>query len=85
MATSGREDPLKAPGQLEQLAASFARLDPPAGTRRVVGPLLLMARYLDRPGPVKPVDSLVPMRGRACLDPPGGDRGAVAVLSLSAV
>ena len=76
-ATSGREDPPKAPGQLEQLAASFARLDPPAGTRRVVGPLLLMARYLDRLGPVKPVDSPVPMRGLVfASDPPGDERGA---------
>ena len=40
--TLGREDELKASGQLEQLAASFARLDPPpGGTRRHVGPLLL--------------------------------------------
>ena len=30
-AAPGREDQLKASGQLEQLAASFARLDPPAG------------------------------------------------------
>ena len=45
--TLGREDELKASGQLEQLAASFARLDPPpAGTRRHVGPLLLVAQYL---------------------------------------
>jgi len=33
VATLGREDALKASGQLDQLAASFARLDPPrAGT-----------------------------------------------------
>src|SRR5713226_9300395 len=45
VATLGREDQLKASGQLEQLAASFARLDPPAaGTRRLVGPLLLVAQ-----------------------------------------
>src|SRR6266851_37929 len=68
VATLGREDQLKASGQLEQLAASFARLDPPAaGTRRLVGPLLLVAHYLDRLGLVKLVDSLVPARGRACL------------------
>lgn len=36
--TLGREDQLKASGQLDQLAASFARVDPPqAGTRRHVG------------------------------------------------
>ena len=29
VATLGREDELKASGQLDQLAASFARLDPP--------------------------------------------------------
>ena len=68
VATLGREDQLKASGQLEQLAASFARLDPPAaGTRRLVGPLLLVAHYLDRLGVAKLVDSLVPVRGRALL------------------
>ena len=68
VATLGREDQLKASGQLEQLAASFARLDPPAaGTRRLTGPLLLVAHYLDRLGLVKLVDALVPVRGRACL------------------
>jgi hypothetical protein len=68
VATLGREDQLKASGQLEQLAASFARLDPPAaGTRRVVGPLLLVAHYLDRLGLVKLVDALVPVRGRGLL------------------
>src|SRR5258707_6429419 len=68
ISTLGREDQLKASGQLDQLAASFARLDPPrAGTRRQVGPLLLVAHYLDRLGLVKLVDGLVPARGRACL------------------
>ena len=43
----GREDELKASGQLEQLMGSFARLDPPmAGMRREVGPLLLAAHFL---------------------------------------
>ena len=66
--TLGREDELKASGQLEQLAASFARLDPPpAGTRRHVGPLLLVAHYLRRLGLVGLVDDAVPMRGRAML------------------
>src|SRR6266508_3963338 len=66
--TLGREDQLKASGQLDQLAASFARLDPPrAGTRRLVGPLLLVARYLRRLGLVQLIDGLAPMRGRACL------------------
>jgi hypothetical protein len=68
VATLGREDQLKASGQLDQLAASFARLDPPlAGTRRRVGPLLVVASYLERLGLVKLVDSLVPVRGRAYL------------------
>src|SRR5271166_4787799 len=68
VATLGREDQLKASGQLEQLAASFARLDPPAaGTRRLVGPLLLVAHYLYRLGLVKLVDALIPVRGRALL------------------
>src|ERR1700720_3031958 len=66
--TLGREDELKASGQLEQLAASFARLDPPpAGTRRHVGPLLLVRHYVDRLGLVGLVDDAVPMRGRAML------------------
>lgn len=66
--TLGREDELKASGQLEQLAASFARLDPPPlGTRRHVGPLLLVAHYLDRLGLVKLIDTAAPMRGKAML------------------
>lgn len=66
--TLGREDELKASGQLDQLAASFARLDPPpVGTRRHVGPLLLVAHYLHRLGLVEVVDAAAPMRGRAML------------------
>ena len=66
--TLGREDELKASGQLDQLAASFARLDPPArGARRVVGPLLVVRHYLKRLGLVGIVDALAPMRGRAQL------------------
>src|SRR5271157_678122 len=66
--TLGREDELKASGQLEQLAASFARLDPPpAGTRRHVGALLLVHHYVDRLGLVEVIDAAVPMRGRALL------------------
>src|SRR5713101_6138361 len=68
VATLGREDELKASGQLEQLAASFARLDPPpAGTRRHVGPLLLVGHYLNRLGLVELIDAAAPMRGRAML------------------
>ena len=66
--TLGREDVLKASGQLDQLAGSFARLDPPpVGTRREVGPLLLVRHYLDRLGLVKLIDEAIPMRGRAQL------------------
>src|SRR4051794_28792342 len=45
--TLGREDELKASGQLEQLMGSFARLDPPlVGVRREVGPLLLAWQFI---------------------------------------
>lgn len=48
VAKLGREDELKASGQLDALAGSFARLDPPLdGIRREVGPLLLLA-HLER-------------------------------------
>jgi len=47
VATLGREDELKASGQLNALAGSFARLDPPlAGIRRDVGPLLLVGHLV---------------------------------------
>lgn len=66
--TLGREDQLKASGQLDQLAAALHRLDPPmAGTRREVGPLLLVACYLDRLGLASIVDRQLPQRGRAQL------------------
>lgn len=66
--TLGREDQLKASGQLDQLAASFTRLDPPPiGTRRTVGPLLLISHYLKRLGLVELVDGIIPMRGRSLL------------------
>ncbi len=66
--TLGREDELKVSGQLDQLAASFARLDPPAaGTRRLVGPLLLVSHYLARLKLVATLDRLAPMRGRSQL------------------
>lgn len=64
----GREDELKASGQLDQLAASFARLDPPThGVRRDVGPLLLVRHYLERLGIAAIVDRAIPQRGRAQL------------------
>ena len=68
IANLGREDALKASGQLEQLAAGFARLDPPPwGTRPEVGPLLLVRHYLDRLGLVRLVDEAALRRGRAQL------------------
>jgi transposase len=68
LATLGREEELKASGQLEQLAAAFTRADPPTpGTRREVGPLLLVAHYLDRLGLRQIVDRAIPQRGRARL------------------
>jgi hypothetical protein len=63
--TLGREDELKASGQLEQLAGSFARLDPPlAGVRRGVGPLLLVDHFTRALGIGEEVDRLLPERGR---------------------
>jgi transposase len=66
--TLGREDELKASGQLEQLAGSFARLDPPPyGVRREVGPLLLVRHFTDKLGIAQAVDERVPQRGRSQL------------------
>jgi len=49
VAKLGRLDELTASGQLEQLVAGLARLDaPPIGSRREVGPLLMVAHYLQR-------------------------------------
>src|SRR5213080_3538958 len=63
--TLGREDELKASGQLEQLMGSFARLDPPRfGVRREVGPLLLAWHFIEELELVAMVDRLLPQRGR---------------------
>jgi transposase len=68
VATLGRLDALKASGALERLAGAFARLDPPAvGTRREVGPLLLVRSVLARLGVGGIVDRLAPVRGSALL------------------
>ena len=63
--TLGREDELKASGQLEQLMGSFARLDPPmAGVRRDVGPLLLACHFISELDLIGTVDRALPQRGR---------------------
>jgi len=63
--TLGREDELKASGQLEQLMGSFARLDPPmAGVRREVGPLLVAWHFITALDLVGTVDRALPQRGR---------------------
>ncbi len=68
VATLGRLDELKASGQLDRWAGAFARLDPPpVGTRREVGPLLLVAHYLRRLGLAGLVDQVASMRGRSLL------------------
>ncbi len=68
VATLGRLDELKASGQLDRWAGAFTRLDPPpAGTRREVGPMLLVAHYLRRLELVTVVDAAAPMRGRSLL------------------
>jgi Domain of unknown function (DUF4277)/Transposase DDE domain len=64
--TLGREDELKASGQLNQLAGSFARLDPPmAGTRREVGPLLLVSHFLSCLDVAATIDSSLPRTPRS--------------------
>lgn len=68
LASLGREDALKASGQLDQLAAAFTRLDPPrVGIRREVGPLLLVKHVLDSLDLVSIIDRQIPQRGRADL------------------
>ncbi|MGH8566369.1 MAG: IS1634 family transposase, partial [Gammaproteobacteria bacterium] len=63
--TLGREDELKASGQLEQLMGSFARLDPPlVGVRREVGPLLLAWHFMRELDLVATIDGALPQRGR---------------------
>jgi hypothetical protein len=70
VANLGREDELKASGQLEALAGAFARLDPPmAGVRREVGPLLVVAAVLDRLDLAAIVARHLPERLRSRLSP----------------
>jgi len=66
VANLGRKERLKRSGQAEALAAAFARLDPPmAGTRREVGPLLLVRHFCCRLGLRAEVERLLPAPRRA--------------------
>jgi hypothetical protein len=68
VANLGRKDALKDSGQLEALAGSFARLDPPlAGTRRSVGPLLLVEHFLRELDVKDTVDAALPRSARSVL------------------
>lgn len=68
VANLGRKEALKESGQLEALAGSFARLDPPmTGTRREVGALLLAGHFLDRLDLVGVVDRALPRSPRSVL------------------
>jgi transposase len=68
VANLGRRDALKDSGQLEALAGSFARLDPPmVGVRRDVGPLLLAWHFIGELDLIGTVDRALPQRGRAQL------------------
>jgi len=68
VANLGRKDALKDSGQLEALAGSFARLDPPmAGTRRSVGPLLLVEHFLRELDVNGTIDAALPRSARSIL------------------
>jgi hypothetical protein len=68
VANLGRKDALKDSGQLEALAGSFARLDPPmAGARRSVGPLLLVEHFLRELNVKDTVDGALPRSARSIL------------------
>jgi Domain of unknown function (DUF4277)/Transposase DDE domain len=68
VANLGRKDALKDSGQLEALAGSFARLDPPmAGTRRSVGPLLLVEQFLRELAVKDTVDGALSRSARSVL------------------
>ena len=68
VANLGRKDALKDSGQLEALAGSFARLDPPmAGTRRSVGPLLLVEHFLRELAVKDTVDGALARSARSVL------------------
>ncbi|MDQ3677016.1 MAG: IS1634 family transposase [Actinomycetota bacterium] len=68
VANLGRKDGLKESGQLEALAGSFARLDPPlVGVRREVGPLLLVRHFLQQLELVATIDGALARSARSQL------------------
>ena len=68
VANLGRKEALKESGQLDALAGSFARLDPPlVGVRRDVGPLVLAWHFMRELDLVATIDRVLPARGRAQL------------------
>ena len=68
VANLGRKEALKESGQLEALAGSFARLDPPlVGVRRDVGALLLAAHFLAELDVAATVDRALPRSARSQL------------------
>ena len=68
VANLGRKEALKESGQLEALAGSFARLDPPmTGTRREVGALLLAGHFLRKLDLFGVVDRSLPRSPRSVL------------------
>ncbi|MDQ6779080.1 MAG: IS1634 family transposase [Actinomycetota bacterium] len=68
VANLGRKDALKSSGQLEALAGSFARLDPPmTGVRREVGALLLASHFLCELDVAGMIDRSLPRSARSQL------------------
>src|SRR6266536_2913742 len=68
VANLGRKEALKESGQLEALAGSFARLDPPlVAVRRDVGALLLAAHFLAELDVAATIDAALPRSARSQL------------------
>jgi hypothetical protein len=68
VANLGRKEALKESGQLEALAGSLARLDPPlVGVRRDVGALLLAAHFLAELDVAATIDAALPRSARSQL------------------
>jgi hypothetical protein len=68
VANLGRKEALKASGQLEALAGSLARLDPPmVGVRRDVGALLLASHFLTQLDVVGAIDGALARSARSVL------------------